>query len=105
MIIPDEFRRLGGCFIQDHYEWGIEHPAEWIKEALELTYLPPSGVLKLREFLDHLLSQSDDKQLEDAWNNISPGWNMFGPGAKRWFLTEVRRLMDVVEIKGMPGVP
>jgi hypothetical protein len=105
MVLPDEFCRLSSCFIQDRYTWGVKHPTEWIKHALELTHLPPSGVQRLKDFLDQLLSQSDDKLIEDAWLSTSPNWTMFGGDVVRRFLTEVRQLMDVVEIKGMPGVP
>jgi hypothetical protein len=105
MIPPDEFDRLSHCFIQDRYEWGVKHQTDWIKEALELTHLPPSGVQRLKDFLDQLLGQPDDKVLSDAWDSTFPNYGMYGPGAMRGFLTEVRQLMDVVKIKGLPGVP
>jgi hypothetical protein len=104
MVIPEEFFHLGQCFIQDDYEWGIKHLTEWIKQALELTHLPPSGVQRLKDFLDQLLSQKDDKLLEDTWARTGTSIGRYGGSLMRDLLTEIRQLLDEVRIKGPPGV-
>ncbi len=103
MIATAEFQRLAHCFLQDEFDWGVKHETEWIKKALQLTHLPPSGVRALKAFLDQLLAQSDDKALQDIWWSTCPSYFVSGPGAMRAFLTKIRRQMDEVEIKGPPG--
>ena len=72
MIATREFQRMTHCFLQDEFEWGVNNETEWIKKALQLTHLPPSGVRALKEFLDQLLAQSDDKVLQDVWWSTCP---------------------------------
>jgi hypothetical protein len=104
MTVPDEFVRLSHCFIQDkdEYEQGINDMDGWIKQALILTHLSPKQVQTLKDFLDKLLAQSDDKVLDDAWRSTGPNYFFSGTGAMRRFLSEVRRLIDTVHIPFLP---
>jgi hypothetical protein len=100
--MPNEFKRLSRYFIQDRYDWGVEHYPEWIKEALELTHYPPNRVQKLKDYLDYLLSLEGDKPLEDAWQATAPGFYRSGPGAMRRFFTQIRETLDTVKITFLP---
>ena len=102
MNIPPEFSRLGHCFLQDDYDWGVDNVTEWIKRALALTHLSAAGVQNLRNHLDELLAQSDNRALERTWWASGSVYGLRGGESVRNFLTEVRRLLDIVEIKGPP---
>lgn len=101
MLIPSEFERLGSCFLQDDYDWGIENLPEWSKKAIELSHLPPSGIQTLKEFLDRTLESGDDDYVDTVLWSMGASFAMRGGGGARTFLTTVRQLLDTVKVKSL----
>jgi hypothetical protein len=103
MIAPPEFARLTHCFLQDEFNWGVNNETEWIRKALRLTHLPPSGIEKLKHFLDQLLAQDNDNVIRDVWWSTCPSYFVSPPAAVRELIKDIRQQIDLLEIKGMPG--
>ena len=101
MSVPPEFYRLGSCFLQDDYEWGMANLSQWATRAIALSHLPPSGVRALKLYIDDLLANENDEYIESAWWSSGAAFAMRGGGGVRAFLKTVRQLLDTVEIKSL----
>jgi hypothetical protein len=105
LLIPAEFDRLVACFLEDDYAWGVKNTPAWTAHALTATRLSARGVQRLKNFLDQLLGQDDDRFLEAVWDSSHPYWMIYGPGGMRYFLTDVRRVLDATPITSSPVAP
>jgi len=99
---PPEFTRLGHCFLQDDYEWGVNHFQEWAKQAIALTHLPPDKIESLKAYIDKILSLSDDETVDRAWRSMGAALGVRGGGRSRELFKIIRELLDIVEVKSLP---
>jgi hypothetical protein len=93
MNAPPEFDRLAHCFYQDSREDYPDRTA-WIAMAIGVARFDDKALAVLKAFMDKLLAESNDVQLEQAWREADANYGFWGPGAMRRFLAQVRRMLD-----------
>ncbi|MGO9772994.1 MAG: hypothetical protein ACLPSW_26280 [Roseiarcus sp.] len=101
MQVPAEFLRLGHCFLQDDYDWGIDDLEGWSREAIALSHLPPAKIEAVKTYLDEVLRSNDDDYIDKVLSSFGAGFGMRGGGGSRNFFTLLRKLLDVVEVKSV----
>jgi hypothetical protein len=101
MQVPAEFTRLGHCFLQDDYDWGIDDLAGWSKKAIALSHLPPGKIEAIKNYLDEVLGSNDDEYVDKVLSSFGAAFGMRGGGGSRKFFTLLRKLLDIVEVKSV----
>jgi hypothetical protein len=102
---PPKFHRLGSCFLQDDYKWGVNNFVDWAKQAIALTHLPPAKISSRKEYIDKILSSLDDDDVDRAWFSFGAAIVVRGGGQSRAMFKTIRDLLDTVEVKSLPERP
>ena len=93
MRAPPEFDRLARSF----YPYSDEdYPdrSHLIASSIYVMKFSDAQVEVLRTYLDCLLAESNEGDLEKAWTAAGAYYTYVGPNAMREFLTQVRRMLD-----------
>lgn len=93
--------RLGHCFLQDDYDWGIDDLAGWSRKAIALSHLPPAKIEVVKKYLDEVLASDDDEYIDRVLSSSGAAFGLRGGGGSRQFFTQLRQLLDVVEVKSV----
>jgi hypothetical protein len=96
---PMEFSRLGACFLQDDYKWGVNDFSAWASRAIALTHLPPDKIQSLKEYLDGILSNPDNDFVDRAWHSMGSSLGVCGGERSRELFKIIRELLNSVEVK------
>lgn len=101
MQVPGEFLRLGHCFLQDDYDWGIDDLAGWSREAVALSHLPPAKIEVVKNYLDQALGSDHDEYNGKVLASFGAALGMRGGGGSCKSFAPLRKLLDVVEVKSV----
>lgn len=89
---PPELLKLGHAFFNHDYLWGIDNFDEWAAYAIRAARLTNEERAAIKTYLDRILNDCDNMQLDDIWSSIGTCVVIATPGlgGARLFFPKVR---------------